>query len=1005
MWIDICSYEVESEFIISSLYCLDGAFMRIVEFIQTPFITHDEKNQIRIKIADWDYCNPFRITISAQGAVLYEASVFQDTFTVLIPTPIKEYDCTVIVAPFEDSPVIYTYRLRPPKRWRIGLVYSSHEDIGYCGWVNKLEYESYQYLLEAMRLCEEYDGFKYVIEHVWWLEAFQRYASTDDCDRLRCLFEKQKIELNAIHCGYHTHWAEAEQLICGIQFASQDAASVWNIIPKTAVFTDISGASWQTVSAYAGQGIRYVGFLENGGFRKPDHSGNPPPVFRWMAQNGRDSVLGWYQTSYRGQLGRIWCDTMRQYPEGTFFFDESKALKTEAVLSKLLNDLESAPYDILPYSFYDDRERPTKMLLTVCEYMNRKWKYPHFSLELPTVMFSEIEKQSIDKLPVVSGDIIDQWGDFATISPEWMSMKRRAMRQMISAEAFSALAAINGKPYDAEAFRRVVRYGCLFDEHCWATSSKHPQKMHRFNLAFTKKHSAELALELVEEKLKTAIGMPGEVIGLYNTLPASRQNPVRLPLDVIPEGIAVQNVGNSIITEPLSFSPMGMMKFSKRSLPIPESKAAPFTFETDFYRVAADPLTKRISSIFDKIQGKELLDQNSDFALGDYIYTVTESKTGADFSYELSKCRGFFVEEGDVAFVITRKGFEEQSGADVQSQFIFYKHAPSIDVELSFSNAIGLMGDFYDRYKKNIFFAFPFNVEKHQFYTQLAGGRAHSVSEKAQMCPMDFTISEEWIAVEGEEWGIGIRSEDMPVFHLSQINFNRFLSAPDFPKSHIYLYAASNRTNNLNFCTPEDAHGTYHLTILPYNGHCEDVLPHWSRCLAQPVLSGDGREPTQLCVDAPLRLMCCRVDTESSLLLRFAEESGVERKNVKLTLPFAPTRAVQTTLDGKEIESLEVNGSSVLFSIQKGGYISIRVYGNFTVTFENTENEPIYDIFSVPVENSRSIVCFTKSNGLKASKFQIFGDGALLAEKENSPEYIQTVEVDARPKNIVIEVV
>jgi hypothetical protein len=151
--------------------------------------------------------------------------------------------------------------------------------------------------------------------------------------------------------------------------------------------------------------------------------------------------------------------------------------------------------------------------------------------------------------------------------------------------------------------------------------------------------------------------------------------------------------------------------------------------------------------------------------------------------------------------------------------------------------------------------------------------------------------------------------------------------------------------------------------------------------------------------------MCCRVDTESSLLLRFAEESGVERKNVKLTLPFAPTRAVQTTLDGKDIESLEVNGSSVLFSIQKGGYISIRVYGNFTVTFENTEKEPIYDIFSVPVENSRSIVCFTKSNGLKASKFQIFGDGALLAEKENSPEYIQTVEVDARPKNIVIEVV
>ena len=138
-------------------------------------------------------------------------------------------------------------------------------------------------------------------------------------------------------------------------------------------------------------------------------------------------------------------------------------------------------------------------------------------------------------------------------------------------------------------------------------------------------------------------------------------------------------------------------------------------------------------------------------------------------------------------------------------------------MELRFSNAVGLMGDFYDRYKKNIFFAFPFDVDDHEFYTLLAGGRAHSTGEKIRICPMDFTIVEEWLAVEGEDGVIGIRSEDMPVFHLSQINYNRFLKSPEYPKSHVYLYAASNRTNNLNFCTPEDCCGTYHLTILMQN--------------------------------------------------------------------------------------------------------------------------------------------------------------------------------------------
>ncbi len=979
--------------------------MRITAFSQTPFITHDEQNQIRIQIADWDYCNPFRITIAARNTVLYDGTVSQDNFTVLIPTPTKECDCTVTVTPFEDTAVMFMFRLHPPKRWRIGLVYSSHEDIGYCGWATSLEYESYRYLMEAIKLCEEHDGFRYMIEHVWWLEAFQRYASHEECDRLRCLFADQKIELNAIHCGYHTHWAEGEQLIRGLHFASTEAAETWNITPTAAIFTDISGASWQIVSAYAGQGIRYAGILENGGFRKPDHTGNPPPVFRWIAQNGRESLLGWYQTGYRGLLGGIWCDTMRQYPEGTFFFDESKALKTEAVLSSILNPLKDAPYDIFPYSFYDDRERPTTMLLTVCEYMNRKWKYPHFSMELPSVMLAEIEKQSGDRLPIVYGDITDQWGDFAAIAPSWMSMKRRAMRQMISAETLSSLRAVKGDPYDPEAFRQIVRYGCMFDEHCWATSSKHPQKMHRFNLAYVKKHSAERALHLSEAKLRSALGTPGNVFGLYNPLPFDRKDPLRLPKDVIPDGIDVQCAGDRLFTEPLSFAAMEMKKFPKRSLPIPDNNPAPYTFETDFYRVSADPAAKRIRSIYDKTHGKELLDPVSLFGIGEYIYAVTESKTGGDLSYEVSKCRDFTVEEGDVAFVITRTGYEEQSGADVLTRFIFHKHVSDIDVELRFTNAVGLMGDFYDRYKKNIFFAFPFDVEDHEFYTQLAGGRAHSTAEKVRICPMDFTIAEEWLAVEGDNGGIGIRSEDMPVFHLSQINYNRFMKSPEYPKSHVYLYAASNRTNNLNFCTPEDCCGTYHLTILPYTGHCEDILPQWSRALAQPVLFGDGRELPQILLDTPLRLMCCQVDGEHSLLLRFAEESGTDRENVKLTLPFVPVRAVRTTLHGKEKEPLKTDGADVFFSAAGGGYSTIRVYGSFTILQEEPENDLIYDIFTVPVENSRTIVCFTKAKHLEASGFRIHGDGQVLAEIENSFEYIQTVEVACRPENIEIEII
>ena len=102
---------------------------------------------------------------------------------------------------------------------------------------------------------------------------------------------------------------------------------------------------------------------------------------------------------------------------------------------------------------------------------------------------------------------------------------------------------------------------------------------------------------------------------------------------------------------------------------------------------------------------------------------------------------------------------------------------------------------------------------------------------------------------------------------------------------------------------------------------------------------------------------------------------------------------------------LTTEDSCVFFSAAAGDYVTIRVYGDFTIVTEEVKEDLIYDIFAVPTENSRSVVCFTKTKELKASGFRVFGDGQLLAETENSPESIQTVEVGCRPKDIEIIVV
>lgn len=436
------------------------------------------------------------------------------------------------------------------------------------------------------------------------------------------------------------------------------------------------------------------------------------------------------------------------------------------MFTDILSPLEKTAYSVYPMSFYDDRETPTTMLLTVCEYMNKKWKYLHFSLETPSAMLDEIAYASGDTLPELSGDMNDQWGDFAAISPEWMSKKRKAMRRLFPGEILATFSALNGKEYDFSAFSDIIKLGSLFDEHCWAT---------------------------------------------------------------------------------------------------------------------------------------------------------------------------------------------------------------------------------------------PFKVENHKFFTELSGGNAHDIKENMLICPQDFTVVEDWLAIQGKDGGIGIYSEDMPVFHLSQINYNKFMTEQNFPQSHVYLYAASNRTNNLNFRTPEDCHGRYRLSIIPYDGSCDRVLPEQMEELSQPIITGDGRCTDAVYSDSKLRLTSMRVFDSHSILFRFKELYGEKNERVRLTLPFEPTVAFYATLDGRELSKAEIYQNNVIFSALPHSYVTLKVCRNFDITSKSRKTSQIYNIFTVNIENKRSIVCFEKSDDLEAKGFRVEGDGKVVAEVQNQPERVQICELDIRCENVEIE--
>lgn len=913
--------------------------MRIRYFVQTPFISHNDQNLIYVGVEDWDRCNSFDVQLTVEGKTVYSQRIFAPDFSFLMPCYEINKNSILRITPFEDTPVEAEFEITPPKHWRIPLLYSSHEDLGYCAYIDKLHYECYEYLKRAMELCFERKDFRYMIEHVWWLDAFDFYATEEEKARLKQLLKEKRIELNAIHSGVHTSWADSEQLVREMYFGCLEAKEAYNVEARCAIYTDISGVSQSVVNAYPQMGIKYVGVLSNG-FRNSQESLEIPPLFWWEDQTGKNRVLFWYQRSYRPYgLDAIWCDTKRQYTEGEYFFDESKALKTERWFADKIRSVEPYGLDILPISFYDDREYPTTMLLTVCEGMRKKWKYPQFYMDIPSVFLAEIEEKCSEKLPTYRGDITDQWGDFATISPELTSKKRKVSCMLYNAELLSTVSAIKqGALYPGKLFRNTYWSLCEFDEHCWATSSKHPQKMHRYNIEKVKREPIEASYENIKQVLSALCSSHQEnQVSIINTVPYTFENRIRTDAKApIPAHIAHQILPDgTVVTDPIVFKGIEIKSFDS-ILPQNVSKEIITNcIETSFYKININRETMRITSLIDKETNEELLDRNTRFELGQFIYWYTEQKTDANACYELPVKNELKIYDGDVAYVIVQKSAEEQSGAEITAQFTFYKKNKTIDIDLSYRNAKGLIGDYYDRYKKNYFFAFPFKIDRPTFYTELQSGEKNENTDLIPLNSNDFTVTQNWLVAENEKYGIALYSEDMSVFHLGNIKYNRFSPAFEENKAHFYLYASSNRCNNLFYSSVEQCKANFHLSMLPFKGNHRDVVPNWSnQLLHQPVICGGSVEnETLISVDSDnLKLTAFKraENCEDAVILRFTETKG-KSAECRLSLFFAPTKAVYASTVERDGKALQCEGNTVTFRSDPYSYTTLKIYGSFKI--------------------------------------------------------------------------
>ena len=980
--------------------------MKISKFEQSIFVTNDGKNLVYVEVTDRDGCNAWSMSVIMNNKTVMEKTTYlytESSVKILLPEVSEPTEAIVCLEPFMERPERFKVMLKPVKKLQIKILSSSHEDLGYCAYANELGVSCRDYILKAIDLAEKRSDYKYVIEHYWMLDAFEKYAEAKDIERLKRCFESGSIGIGAAMCGVHTSWQSKEEIIRSVYYTTCKAKKTWGISSKSVLYTDISGASSSVIGAYSDCGIKYITFLENTGFRSRPYRYNFPKLFKWKEKESGKSLICWHQIGYSlPELDAVWKSV------DDFVLDETMAAETEKIVSEYVREF-GADYEIIPISFYHDRELPCMYLADICKEMNKRWKYPQFSLGLLDEIFEEIDEKCGDSLSVLSGEVVDQWADFATISSKWLGSKRNAQNVIRDAEAMATIAAVNeGSAYPQNEIETIYWKMNEFDEHCWATSAKNPQKMHLYNIKLMKEQNAEYVNRQTQEILSETIGVADEndeEIRIWNFVPHETKRGAVLKRPI--KGIECQKLNeNTYLTEPIAVDGFQSKTFLQTDDEGDVEQIFDSVTDTGKYILRCDFETGNIIGITDKETQKELIESFGEYKFGDFVYVhdcnaklTLKDEIIPDINCDIAKTRKFEVERGKVATVVRKTSYEEQLCANVCMTVIFYRNEKNIDIKLSFKNASSMMGNQLDRYKKNIFFAFPFKMENYKFRTQTPADLILEDSERLKNGPNDFSVAENYVTVEEKDGGVALYSKEAPVFHLGGIHYDKLDCDIERKSSTIFVYAASNRCNQLVYRSVEDCCGEYNLSVLPYKEFDICKINNWADEKNHPLIPGSSDfscegieiDNKAICLTALKKEIC-----GDGIIARFYNQDKMRHEfSVKLPFEISGAEYVSMNEDCVFKAAEKINGKSITADIKPRSYVTLRLRTKSILTPKSGRSDAYVDeLFFFTVENDKTMVSFKKNNCEGIKKFEIYSDGECLAVVDNTKPQTQFCEIE-----------
>ena len=547
-----------------------------------------------------------------------------------------------------------------PKLEEVIVVSKTHFDIGYTDLASRVV-ERYRTSMadQALKLVDESRTLPPDQQFSWTLAGWPMAQilwpgqTPQRRDRFLAAMRQGRLVPHALAFTTHTESLDLEDLTRGLRYAVDLARLAGQPLPTAAKMTDVTSHTGVTATILAHAGVRFFHLGCNEGCSHPE-----VPLLYWWEGPDRSRVLTMFSTAYGSDLlpppnwpHKTWlCMWMTGDNHGP-----PNAQEVQHLFARARKDLPGVRVRFGQMSDFADailREKPD--------------------------------------LPVIRGDMPDTWIHGIGSMPIETQLAHVTRPRIAALEALDTLLGIWGVSGSSAGalVREAYENTLLFGEHTWgpdvsryagytygeAWKKKLAAGDYRFLLegfdqkrAYARRAAAlvDTALEQRMAGLARAVNVAGRRVVVFNPLPWKRDGAVDLPwtgaIPTLNDLARQESVTPALDQGRLRFVARALPPLGYKTFTVSERPAsAPATpgplnadaraqrIENEFFRVTLDPARCGIRSILDKKTGRELVNPQSPYALGQYLYERFDADQAARFtrSYVLSPDSGENISHG-----------------------------------------------------------------------------------------------------------------------------------------------------------------------------------------------------------------------------------------------------------------------------------------------------------------------------------------------------------------------